>query len=208
MSEYSIQVINKSGAKQNVAIYQSYPNVVGGLPLVWVLKNINNTNTNTFSWETPWALNWGTSEQPLTEGVKWTSGGTAQDIDPNSPTGNNAMKVSYAGNDFKSDPAYHEGSLKQGSMLVSTDTSFTVSDSLNMSISVYMNGKPTFAMQGRPNGKYRFDTHPVYYICVTDQKEGVAVSGTFVTSPTEAKFSSGTTELKFELNETLQFKQV
>jgi hypothetical protein len=93
-------------------------------------------------------------------------------------------------------------------MEIASDRSFTVKESEKMSVSVYMDDKPTFAMQGKPNGKYLFDTRPTYYICVTDSKTGVAVSGAFVTSPTEAQFSGGTTDLAFELSDTLEFIQV
>lgn len=207
MSNYSIKVTNNSGAPQNIAVYQNYPNIEG-YPLVWFAKNVNDSNNNTFSWEIDWELNWGTSNQTLVPGVMWNSGGTPQAVEPNSSGGNNMMDITYSNGDFESGAAYNNSDVPAGSMEIATDTSFTVSESEKMSVSVYMNNLPTFAMQGKPNGKYLFDTHPTYYICVTDSKTGVAVSGTFVTSPTEAEFSGGTTTLEFELSDTLQFKQV
>jgi nitrous oxide reductase accessory protein NosL len=207
MSNYSIKVTNNSGAAQNIAVYQNYPNIEG-YPLVWFAKNVNNSNNNTFSWKIDWELNWGTSNQTLVPGVMWNSGGTPQAVEPNSSGGNNMMDITYSNGDFESGAVYNNTDIPKGSMEVATDTSFTVSESEKMSVSVYMDDQPTFAMQGKPNGKYLFDTHPTYYICVTDNKTGVAVSGTFVTSPTEAQFSEGTTALEFELSDTLQFKQV
>jgi hypothetical protein len=205
---YSIKVINKSGAAQNVAIYQTYPNLEGGMPLVWIKKGINNGNENTFEWDISWALNWGTSEQQLQEGVLWESGGTPQDVEPNTFGGKNAMGVSYSNEDFKNSEAYNDPKLQQGSMLVTTDTSFTVIESQKLSISIYMDDKPVFAMQGKPNGTYKFDTHPVYWLCVTDHRENVVISGTLVTAPTEATFANGITDLEFELTETLEFKSL
>lgn len=207
MSDYSIKVTNNSGQAQNIAVYQNYPNIEGH-PLVWFSKNVNNTNNNEFSWKIDWALNWGTSDQPLVTGVMWKSGGTAQAVEPNSSGGDNMMDVTYSNGDFESKPVYYNPDVPKGSMEIATDTSFTVPQSEKMSVSVYMDNQPTFAMQGKPNGKYLFDTHPTYYICVTDSKTGVAVSGSFVTSPTKAEFSEGKTALEFELTETLEFQEV
>lgn len=90
-------------------------------------------------------------------------------------------------------------------MLVKTDSTFTVTQSLAMSLAVYMNSLPAFAMQGKPNGNFLFDTHPTYWICTTDSKQGVAVSGTFVSSPTQFAFADGISSLNFKLDETLKF---
>jgi len=208
MSNYSVSVKNSSGASQNIAIYQSYPNLSTGLPLVWIAKNINFENTNTFSWSVDWALNWGTTKQVLKPGVMWESGGTPRAVEPNQSGGSNKVNVFYQNGDFASSDAYNEDSIPAGSMDVSTDKSFTVSDAAKMSISVYMNGTPTFAMQGKPNGTYQFDTHPTYYLCTTDSKQGVAVDGNFVSSVKEVVFANGVTSLNFKLTETLDFVQI
>jgi len=208
MSQYSIQVKNSSGKSQNIAIYQTYPDLETGLPLVWFSKNVNFENVNKFEWETPWALNWGTTDKPIAPGVMFNSAGPLRLMEPNSKDGNNAMGISYENDDFKSSDAYRNDILPKGSMEVKTDISFSVDDASKMSISVYMNNKPTFAMQGEPNGAFRFDTHPTYWICTTRAKEGTAVSGNFVSSPTEVIFGNGKTDLSFELTDTLEFKQV
>ncbi|WP_455424553.1 hypothetical protein [Dryocola sp. LX212] len=206
MSSYSISVLNSSGAPANVAIYQTFPNLVGGLPLVWLLQTVNNGNTNTYNWSIDWALNWGTTEQPLAPGVQWSSGGPIQSMNPTTSSGNNKMGVTYVNGQFQTSPtAYHDPEVPSGSMLVSTDSTFTVPQSLAMSVAVYMNSLPAFAMQGKPNGNFLFNTHPTYWICTTDSKQGVAVSGTFVSSPTQFAFADGITSLKFKLDETLSF---
>jgi hypothetical protein len=208
MSNYSIKVKNNSGDNQNIAIYQVYPSLSGGLPLVWITKNINYESNNTFSWNVDWALNWGTTAQVLKAGVMWQSGGTPRAVEPNKSGGKNRINVSYSNGDFTSSDAYNDSNIGAGSMDASTDSSFTVSQSKCMSISVYMNGTPTFAMQGKPNGTYQFDTHPSYYICVTDSKQGVAVDGNYVSSPTKVVFANGVTNLSYELTNTLDFVQV
>ncbi|ATM95840.1 Uncharacterised protein [Yersinia frederiksenii] len=206
MSSYSISVLNASGAPANVAIYQTYPNLISGLPLVWLLQTINSGNTNTYNWSIDWALNWGTTEQPLAPGVKWSSGGPLQSMNPTASSGNNSMGVTYTNGQFQTKPlAYNNPEVASGSMLVTTDSTFTVTQSQAMSLAVYMNSLPAFAMQGKPNGNFLFDTHPTYWICTTDSKQGVAVSGTFVSSPTQFAFADGITSLNFKLNETLQF---
>lgn len=205
MSSYSISVLNASGAPANVAIYQTYPSIVG-LPLVWLLQTVNNGNTNTYNWTIDWALNWGTSAQPLAPGVLWSSGGPLQQMDPITTGGNNEMGVTYSSGQFQTKPpAFHDDAVPRGSMLVKTDSTFTVTQSLAMSLAVYMNSLPAFAMQGKPNGNFLFDTHPTYWICTTDSKQGVAVSGTFVSSPTQFAFADGISSLSFKLDETLKF---
>nr|WP_294860765.1 hypothetical protein [uncultured Fluviicola sp.] len=201
---YSISITNQSGASENIAIFQSYPNLDGGLPLIWAAKNINEGNNNTFSWEIDWALNWGTTPQPLVPGVLWTSGGTPISVEPD-PSGANYMTVSYSNDDFESAGPFNNSAIPNGSMDVLTDSSFTVGEAANMSISVYMNGTPTFAMQGKPNGTYEFDTHPTYYLCTTDSKVGVAVSGEFLSKATPVVFAEGETSKSYILDGTLNF---
>ncbi|WP_199273258.1 hypothetical protein [Microcystis aeruginosa] len=50
MSTYSLKVTNKSGAQQNIAVYQQYPDLVTGLPLVWFTKSVPDGNDTTFTW--------------------------------------------------------------------------------------------------------------------------------------------------------------
>ncbi|MBN3264746.1 hypothetical protein [Pectobacterium brasiliense] len=206
MSSYNISVLNKSGDAANIAIYQTYPNITNGLPLVWLRQTINDGNTNVYSWSVDWALNWGTTEQPLAPGVQWRSGGPIQSMDPTTSSGYNTMGICYSGGQFQTSPlAYYDENVPSGSMLINTDTSFTVRDSKALSLAVYMNSLPAFAMQGKPNGNFVFDTHPVYWICCTDAKQGVAVQGMFVSSPTQLSFPDGVKSLSFTLNETLRF---
>jgi hypothetical protein len=60
-------------------------------------------------------------------------------------------------------------------------------------------------MGGQPNGTFLFETHPTYWICTTKHKQGVAVSGTFVTNPLEIQFAAGVTALSYVLDDTLTF---
>lgn len=129
-------------------------------------------------------------------------------MSPNEAHGNNAMGITFAIDQFKTQPkAYNDSNVPQGDMLVTTDTSFTVPQANLMSIAVYMDKIPAFAVQGKPNGKYLFQTHPTYFICVTAEKQGVAVSSTYVSSPTEIVFKPRVTSLSFTLNDKLQFTQ-
>jgi len=130
-------------------------------------------------------------------------------MNPTASGGKNAMGVSCSDGQFLTNPlAYHNPEVTSGKMLVKTDASFTVPQAKNMSVAVYMNSLPAFAMQGKPNGNYLFDTHPTYWICTTDSKQGVAVSGTYVSSPKQFSFANGVTSLNFELNDTLEFVQL
>lgn len=206
MSTYSLQVTNNSGATQNIAVYQQYPDLVGGLPLVWFSKSVPDGNNTTFTWSIDWALNWGTTPQTLAPGVQWTSGGPLQNMDPTTTGGNNSMGITYSGSEFQTEPlAFNNPSVSSGDMLITTDTSFTVKQASLMSIAVYMNSLPAFAVQGEPNGKFLFQTHPTYWLCTTSANQGVAVSEEFVSSPTEFVFNPGITSLSYTLNAELQF---
>lgn len=204
MTQYSLTVLNSSGASQNIAMYQSYPNVLTGLPLVWYNKVIPTGNSTTFTWAIDWSLNWGTSTQPLVPGVAWTSGGPVQAMQP--VGGVNAMGVTYSGSEFQTSPlAYVDAAVPAGDMAVFTDTSFTVAQAELMSLAVYMNGTPTFAVQGEPNGTFLFETTPTYYICTTSASQGVAISELFVSSPTTVEFDAGVIALSYTLNSELEF---
>lgn len=206
MTSYSLEVINKSGATQNIAVYQQYPDLLNGLPLVWFNKDVNNGNSTTFTWSIDWALNWGTTPQQLAPGVQWTSGGPLQNMAPDTSGGNNAIGITYSSGEFETKPtAYSDPQVPSGDMLVTTDTSFTVPQAELMSIAVYMNSLPAFAVQGEPNGKFLFQTHPTYWLCTTSAKQGVAVSEEFVSSPTQFTFDPGVTSLSYTLNDELQF---
>jgi rhizosphere induced protein len=206
MSTYSLSVTNQSGGTQNIAVYQQYPDLVTGLPLVWFAKSVPDGNKTTFSWSIDWALNWGTTSQQLAPGVQWTSGGTLQNMDPTTTGGNNSMGITYSGSEFATSPsAFYDSSVPSGDMLVTTDTTFTVNQARLMSIAVYMNSLPAFAVQGEPNGKFLFQTHPTYWICTTSAQQSVAISEEFVSSPTEFVFNPGVTSLSYRLNDELQF---
>lgn len=205
MSDYAVSVVNQSGEDVQVAIYQAYPDQEG-FSLVWLLKQINDSNQTTFTWEINWSLNWGTLPQKLAPGVQWTSAGPVQNMEPNAQGGKNAMGVVYSGSEFSTSPtAYNDPDVAPGALQVKTDSSFTVKEAKLMSLAVYMNSLPAFAMQGEPSGTFTFDTHPTYYICTTRHKQGVAVDGTFVSNPTEIKFAAGVTNLGFILNDELKF---
>lgn len=206
MSTYSLQVTNKSGAAQNIAVYQQYPDLVTGLPLVWLSKSVPDTNYTTFNWSIDWGLNWGTTEQPLALGVQWTSGGALQKMDPTTTGGKNEMGITYTGSEFSTLPtAFNNSELPLGDMLVTTDKTFTVQEASLMSIAVYMNSLPAFAVQGDPNGEFLFKTHPTFWLCTTSANQGVAVSEYFVSSPTQFTFDPGVTSLSYILNDELEF---
>lgn len=205
MSEYTINLKNESGNQVKAAIYQVYPDVQG-YSLTWLVKDIDDSNNYSFEWEIDWGVNWGTSAQQLAPGIMFTSGGPLQEMDPTSAAGANAMGITSDAGGFKTQPtAKHDPSVAAGSIQVSTDTSFSTTDATTMSVAVYMNSLPAFAMQGKPNGKYTFNTHPTYYICTTEHDQGVAVDGTFISAATKIVFADGATALSYTLNKELQF---
>lgn len=204
MSKLSLSILNKSGEVQNVAILQKLPDSDTAYPLVWFAKKINDTNQDVFSWDVNWGLNWGTTDAPLADGVQFKSGGTLVPTDPYSANGLNAITISYQNDEFITQDPRH-ASTTPGGLIVTTDSAFTVSQAKLMAISVYLDGKPAIAMHGKPNGKFTFDTHPTYYLCVTDYKQGVAVDGSFLSNATQVQFSGGETALAYVLDEELTF---
>ena len=203
MTQLSLTIHNQSGDVQNIAILQKLPNSPA-VPLIWFSQQINNTNQHTYKWNVTWGLNWGTTDAPLAQGVMFSSGGTVVACEPDGQTGVNSMSLSYENSDFASSATGHQA-IKEGSLLVTTDKSFTVQDAQFMAISVYMDNKPALAIHGRPNGSVLFDTHPTYYVCVTDDAEGIAVDANFMSSATPIVFADGTTNLEYVLDNTLAF---
>jgi hypothetical protein len=100
---------------------------------------------------------------------------------------------------------------------VSTDSSFTVSDSLTMGISLFINKLPAIIMQGSPNMTYYFMIPKLsYYLVVTDFKQGVVLpamdsmhdsnaSGRSVGKPVKIAFGAGATNLAYTLDGSLNF---
>ena len=202
---YSINVVNRSGSSATVAIYQTYPNSNTSLPLVWLSQTIPNGNPHKFSWDLSWGLNWGTTAAPISPGMEWGAGGSVEAMNPTSSDGPNAMTVTYQGGQFQNTDVGTRALEIKGAMQVTTDSSFTALDAATMSIAVYMNGAPALASPGRPDDAYIFEARPQYFLCVTDLKQGTAISEGSVSSPTEVEFEPGHTELSYELTEMLQF---
>lgn len=191
MTTYNLKVINKSGAPQTVALYQKLPNV-DGHPLVWFSKYIVNGNTDMFTWDIDWGLGWGTTSAPLKAGVTYQSHSTTQSVTP-SPGVTNGIKIGYSASKSGTDGDFTQSPMKVsdigvGELKIDTTADFSDQQASNMCVAVYVQDKPVFAMQGRPNGNYLIDTHPVYYMAMTDAKESTAVSGTYISNPTKVEF--------------------
>lgn len=220
MTPYSLTINNNSGAAQNIAVFQ-VDDTGAGQSLIWLVQTISNSNHSFFTWETNWGLSWGTTSQPLEPGIIYFSGSAPTDIQPDQANGINLLPITYNNGDFKSGKAYHDSTLSLGDMRITTDKTFTVEESLNMSVAVYMSNQPVWAAQGLPNSEYNFNTKTSYYLTVTDYEAGAAIpndlSNTFVISnpnasvisnPTQVQFPSGITQLTYSLNDILEFEQV
>lgn len=218
--QYSLNIQNRSGDAQTVAVYQNI-NPSAGTPLIWLSKTINNKGNYTFSWQDTWELGWGNTPQGLDAGALYTSGGVPTEIQPNQANGKNELPITYVNQSFESQPAYYNSQLGLGNMLITTNTSFTVSDALQMSVGVYMNKQPILAAQGKPNSQYPFNTNTSYYLTVTEYPVGTAIPSFLqmqmlivlieagsISQPQEVKFSSGSYEATYNLNSVLEFKKV
>lgn len=219
---YSVNVTNKSGAPQNVAIFLADASNNSEFSLVWLLKTINDGGNYLFSWDqTTFGLGWGSTSQPIDVSVQFTSGQAPTPVFPNTAGGNNVLPVQYQNNDFLSGIPYANSSF-HNKLEITTDTSFTVSDSLTMSVALYMDILPALAMQGAPNTYYYFDIAQIsYYLTVTDLTQGVVLPKpntqadknlfvqltTSMSTPTKIAFEPGAMDLKYVLNDTLVFNK-
>lgn len=169
---YSLKIYNTSGTSQTVAIFQ-ISDPPSGFSLVWQVKSINNNNNYEFKWEKNWGIGWGSTSEPLNTGVFYSSRiVTDTKIDPENQTGTNSLLITYKNDDFLIKNPTHDSNLEPGSMQINTDLTFTVEQSSNMIVAVYMQDKPILIAQGKPNSHYQFNTNTNYYLTVTDYKEG------------------------------------
>lgn len=220
----SLTVNNQSGATQTVAVFQvSSPS--SGLSLVWQIHTINDNSNYEFTWKTNWGLGWGTTSIPFGTGSLYQSSQLIpQPVQPNQANGNNELLITYANSNFSSTGPTYNQQLQSGVMQIITDTSFTVGDSLNMIVAVYMDDKPILVSQGKPNYQYQFNTNINYYLTVTDYNEGqvmpslaslninmirnIAIStGMSWSSPTKVDFNNQT-KATYNLDSILTFKKV
>lgn len=209
MTSYSLTIQNNSGADQNVAVFQ-VDDPASGWSLVWLAQTINNGNNYPFNWETNWGLSWGRTSQRLDTGVIYKSGQTVTEVQPNQVNGVTVLPITYKNQDFDSEKAYYDCELNLGVVHITTDTSFTVQESLNMSVAMYMDNKPILAAQGKPNTTYEFNTNVSYYLAVTDYQEGAAIPNRLLpklamSQPTKVQFPNGVTHVEYNLSDTLVF---
>lgn len=213
MTSYSLKINNQSGAAQKVAVFQVENLSSSDLrSLIWLLQKISNGSSYSFAWETNWGLSWGTTSQPLDTGVIYTSGGSVTAVQPNSVNGLNVLPITYNGT-FTSESSYNNSQLNLGDMQITTDKSFTVQQSLNMSVAVYMDSQPIWAAQGQPNSLYYFNTNTSYYLTVTDYGLGAVIpyalkTVSVITNPTLVQFPNGVTQLEYNLGSDLEFEIV
>eukprot|EP01084_Bolivina_argentea_P255188 429135_1 len=191
-THYEIIVNNKSGANQMVALYQTDP-THQFKPLVWKQAGIANGGKGVYMWEVQWGLSWGESTAPLADGVQFIGKGRVINLDPSSKQ-NNAVKITYDSNNKVWNVAAAENdALANGYLGAKTDTSFSIPEAKakNFCIDVTMQGEPVLAISGQPNAEYTFETHPKYWLAITQEKVGFAVTGTATGVATEVTFDNG-----------------
>lgn len=216
---YSVNITNSSGAPQNVAIFVADASGGGDFSLVWKVKTIGAGVTALFCWDaTAFGLGWGRTSRPVDIGVRYVSGQLTAPFYPSTSGGNNILPVQYQNNDFVSGAAYYDSGIN-AKLVIVTDTSFTVIDSLTMCVALYIDAVPAIVMQGTPNNNYYFVAPQLsYYLTVTDVSSGVVLPvinsqdlkdsvqrKISVTSPTRMAFSAGVTDLSYSLNGNLMF---
>jgi hypothetical protein len=199
---YSLTIANTGSSPAQVAMYSTLPSEGGSAhSIIMFSQQIDASDSHTYTWNLNWELGWGTSIVPLTNGVSFTSQGNPINVSPHKGD-QNGISITYDG-DFSS-AGTTSSKLEDTHLKITTDDSFTKTDSAKMSVCAYLSDKPIFAMQGEPNGVYDLTTHPTYYLAVTDQKEGIAVSGTFISNAQKIEFD-GVFDLSCSLNDRNEF---
>jgi len=218
---YSVTIANNSGAPQNVAIF-----VATGLnqafSLVWLSQTINDGGNHQFKWnEKAFGLGWGTTAQPIDIAGQFNSGHPPAVVEPYSAGGKNTLPVKYDNQSFMFGDTYYKNDL-YNALVISTDTSFTVAQSLTMSVALYVDLFPALAIQGTPNTLYYFDLTQVrYFLTVTNLTSGAVLPNMIMqasfyatsslaatmTTPVMLVFSPGVTNLQYELGGNLIFSK-
>ncbi|MEI7210093.1 hypothetical protein WCT90_16445 [Pectobacterium carotovorum] len=221
---YSVNVTNNSGAQQNIAIFLSDASDNSGFSLVWSLRTINDGGNYSFQWDqNAFGLGWGSSSLPIDASVQFNSGQSPTAVYPGVAGGANGLPIQYkSSSGFFSGSPYVNSSL-YNKLEITTDTSFTVQNSLTMSVALYMGASPALVIQGAPNTYYYFDLSQIsYYLTVTNLTQGSALpkpntnsnlllkptERTSISNPTKIEFSLGEPSLAYILNETLTFKKI
>lgn len=214
---YSVSVINKSGRQQSVAVFVADSSDNSGFSLVWWLHLINNNGNAKFEWdENDYGLGWGNTSDPIDIGVQFTSGQDPTPVFPNVVDGKNVLPISYNSAGFFSGEPYLDNKTF-GKLEISTDSSFTVSNTLTMSVALYINKLPTIIMQGNPNMSYYFLIHKLsYYLVVTNFKQDTVLPTMGLLSsysafegsmgqPVKIAFGPEVKNLTYTLDSTLNF---
>ena len=86
--------------------------------------------------------------------------------------------------------SYKDTGLKHGTLRVKTTSAFKMKEPENLVEAVYMDGKATFVMDGKPNGDYVFPMEPTFYIAETDHNESTIISSDLISSTKAIHFGA------------------
>lgn len=194
---HKLFITNNSGETQKVAIFQK-SSIKDSMPLVWMFKELMNGESHNFEWDVEWGLGWARGAEKLAHGVSFTSYSPVIQVNPEPASAlGNSVAIGFDKTSDKGDFTIgisNDNSLHNGELKISTSDEFSAKDAQNMSVLVYMDGKAAFAMHGKPNGNYVIHTNTEYYVAVTDNKEGDAVSFQYLSDGVKVDFKDNMAE--------------
>lgn len=168
---YSLTIKNQSGAKQTVSLFQTSL-LNPSFSVVWLQQLIFDQATCYFKWDAnKFALGFGELNTLLTVGTQYTNTYYTA-VYPQQSQGKNQLEIGYEANSFFQTSLFNNPNLEIGDLQITTNTSFTVKQSLNFAVGMYMDGKPILIAQGAPNTAYQFYTNNCYYLTISNYPIG------------------------------------
>lgn len=209
-TQYELEVINKSGMTQTIAVYQTYPDVTQhGFPLVWFSRVTPNSVFIEFLWTVDWSLGWGILSPNTPPCGEYYTIGQMIPVSSGDPSGINEVTLAYIGTyphgTYEFINKKYDPTLPASNLEIRTDA--TVPASNKIALGLGMSGRPVFVMPALPNTMTLLTTHPTYYLCITNCAVGTVVNVANVMSPTKVVFDSPG-KLCYELNDLYQFVQI
>ena len=163
------------------------------LHLAWLIQQINEANSYTFTWDISWGLAW--ASHGAAAGYQWQGGGRLP-ADPNSSS-ESLAEFAYNG-DFQLTPSV--GPADGQTLKVVDHPTVPLPSDKPSSVAVTLDGSEVCATNAGPNLTHTFTLHPTYYIDAGDYTKGQMVDSATVSSFQTLEYSGGNTTLAVTFN--------
>ena len=206
--QYKISVKNEQDQGRHIAIYADYPELSSSADSYGVIFRsipITPLGNNQLVWDLEWEIQWATSNEVLAPGTFFSQSGQKHPL-LDEPQDINSYKMRKTEFGFEIYDGTKKAGLPETDFELSSNGSWDQNPDTKTNICVLVGGSKCFALKAQPSTLTTFNTHPTYFICITDEKTGTVVSSSSVTIPTKVVFGDKT-NLQFTLTKQNTFVQ-